>query len=836
MKSFSVTRKLLIGVVASSLVALALTFGLAFHGFKERFEAQRHSDLTLYARERARTEQQIFDDLRAKHAAATEALQLRLAHSDLTASAEEFERRFPLQPDGTRRSRPELFDGLANGAGSYMYGIGSFMARGAELTAEDKTLLLGAMRVVFSTGTADPSRFDNFYFFTPDDRMIMFAPRRADRLIYYRQDAPASFRFSGEEMAQLPRPENNPQGVMRCSRLRALLSDSRRATLTTGCFTPVYLNGRYVGAWGNSLQIGSYLLRAVNEAPAGAESLIVNGQGSLIAYPGFETPGRAEASVVQLYENNLHLTQLVQRIRQSGRRYGVLETSDGRHIISYGHVEGPDWYFLTTTSTASVVREAATAALVLVAAGALVLALQIAIVWWLVRQVVTRPLKRLAARHADGAEATDVEDIEARRDEVGGLARALSAAKARSDDLLRTLETRVQERTAELERANAAKTSFLTNMSHELRTPLNGVVALSELLKARQTEPEAREMAGLITASGRMLEQVVNDILDVSKIEAGQLKLETTPFSLRECLTRISELHRAAARAKGVELNCRISPDADGWYLGDPVRLTQILSNLLSNAVKFTERGAVTLTAKASPRGLRISVKDTGVGFDADAARRLFRRFEQADASITRKYGGTGLGLSISQSLAEMMGGDIQARSTPGKGSTFTLAVALTPTEPPQGAAMAAQPVEFAGDAPARPPRILLAEDHPTNQRVVALVLEQIGVDLTIVENGRDALDHAQASAYDLILMDVQMPEMDGLTATRAIRRFEAEVGRPRTPIVSLTANALPEHVKMSLEAGSDRHLAKPLRPDALIALVQELARPRVDLAATEAA
>ena len=371
------------------------------------------------------------------------------------------------------------------------------------------------------------------------------------------------------------------------------------------------------------------------------------------------------------------------------------------------------------------------------------------------------------------------------------------------------------------EAANAAKSEFLANMSHELRTPLNGIVSMADMLRARLTGPTEQEMADLITSSSRMLEQVVNDILDSSRIQAGQLKLEQTPFQLEPCIRSIASLHAATAAAQGVVLTCHVSPRAAGEYLGDPIRVGQVLSNLLSNAVKFTASGRIDVRVGLTPRGLRLLVRDTGIGFDSEAAARLFNRFEQADASVTRRYGGTGLGLSISAGLVRAMGGQIECRSIPGKGSVFSVVLPLPRTGDAQAAAAPGVSCEACADG--RAMRVLLAEDHPTNQRVVALVLEPLGVDLTIVDNGRKAVEAAAQRAFDVILMDVQMPEMDGLTATRLIRRHEAATRSPRTPIVSLTAHALGDHVTASLAAGSDLHMAKPIRPEVLIQTLIDL-------------
>jgi signal transduction histidine kinase len=373
---------------------------------------------------------------------------------------------------------------------------------------------------------------------------------------------------------------------------------------------------------------------------------------------------------------------------------------------------------------------------------------------------------------------------------------------------------------AQAEASNAAKSQFLANMSHELRTPLNGIIALTELLERRQGDPTSRDMARTIVASGRTLEHVVNDILDVAKIEAGQLKFELAPFNLGEVLSNTVDLHRATAEAKGICLELLIPPAAAGVYEGDRTRIGQVVSNLVSNAVKFTHSGSVRVTVRRRSRGLCIYVADTGIGFDHATADRLFQRFEQADVSTNRKYGGTGLGLSICRSLAEMMGGRIGGRSRPGAGSVFAVLLPLqrlSEAAPVHASADDAGPLAAAVDSPVERLRVLFADDHPVNRQVVALILEPLGIDLTEVEDGALAVEAYTNGTFDLVLMDVQMPVMDGLAATQAIRDIERSTGRPRTPIVSITANAMPEDVRRSLEAGSDAHLAKPIRPDKLI-------------------
>ncbi|MDP2259163.1 MAG: ATP-binding protein [Caulobacter sp.] len=369
------------------------------------------------------------------------------------------------------------------------------------------------------------------------------------------------------------------------------------------------------------------------------------------------------------------------------------------------------------------------------------------------------------------------------------------------------------------EAANRAKSEFLANMSHEIRTPLNGVMGVASALAQTPLTDAQAEMVGLIETSGQTLEAILADVLDLARVEAGRLELKAEPFDLGDCLNSAAALFRPAVEGKALGFDIDIAPEAQGAFVGDAVRIRQILCNLLSNAVKFTSTGRLGLRAAArdEARGrtrLTLTVSDTGIGFLPEVKARLFERFQQADGSITRRYGGTGLGLAISRALAEAMGGDLEAESTPGEGATFTLTLYLTRAAKPAAAEPVALSALSHGE---REPRVLLAEDHPINRKVVELLLGQVGVDLVSVENGAEAVEAAAAGSFDLILMDMQMPVMDGLTAIRAIRQDERARRAPPTPIWALSANALPEHIEASMAAGADGHLTKPISGGALI-------------------
>ncbi|HEY5409694.1 MAG TPA: ATP-binding protein, partial [Caulobacteraceae bacterium] len=382
------------------------------------------------------------------------------------------------------------------------------------------------------------------------------------------------------------------------------------------------------------------------------------------------------------------------------------------------------------------------------------------------------------------------------------------------------------------QKANRSKSEFLANMSHEIRTPLNGVVGLVDVLSRTDLNGHQREIVDIIRSSGVTLERLLNEVLDLARIESGCMEVRNETFDLARTVRDVAGLAELRARDKGVGFRLEMDAAASALVHGDPDRLKQILLNLLSNAVKFTSIGEVCLEVVAMTidevRCFRFEVSDTGVGFSMEDKERLFQRFEQADGSITRRFGGSGLGLAIAFELAGLLGGWIDAESIEGEGATFTVQLPLpeasgraaeqTPDDGPSKGAVDA-------DLPALRARVLLAEDHPINRKVVELILQTAGADLTSVENGALALEAFRAGAFDLVLMDVQMPVMDGLTAIRAIRAHEQAAALASTPIVALTANALPEHVKASADAGADAHLTKPITAASLLPLVEQLVR-----------
>lgn len=472
---------------------------------------------------------------------------------------------------------------------------------------------------------------------------------------------------------------------------------------------------------------------------------------------------------------------------------------------------------------------------------ALILALGTLLVAGALAMFTSRALARPLERLREGIQAVSEGRLETIRvsrtgDEIeylgesfNSMIRALAQSREEVRQYQELLEKRIQERTVALERATAqalaasrAKSEFLANMSHELRTPMSGVLGMLDMVLESSLEAEQRDQ--LLTAKNCAVSllALLNDILDLSKIEAGKMVLEEVPFDVRLAVAESMDAVRPHARAKNLALRTVIERGAPAWIVGDPMRFRQILNNLLSNAVKFTLEGRVELHLRrageaASPR-LMIEVSDTGIGIPADKLGAIFEEFTQADGSTSRKFGGTGLGLAITRKLVRMMGGEITVKSEVGKGSTFRVELPCREVAGPPGAPSVAE-TEPSPAEEARKATILVAEDNLINQRVVAAMLRREGYQVETAAHGGEAIAALERLRPDLILMDIQMPVVDGLEATRRIR---ANPRWRRLPIIALTAHAMAGDRDLCLASGMDDYLTKPVNRTQLVAAIEK--------------
>jgi PAS domain S-box-containing protein len=402
-------------------------------------------------------------------------------------------------------------------------------------------------------------------------------------------------------------------------------------------------------------------------------------------------------------------------------------------------------------------------------------------------------------------------------------------AAARDVTERKRVELELKQARAVAESASRTKSDFLASMSHEIRTPMNAIIGIADLLAKTPLSAEQNKYVQIFRRAGDNLLHLIDDILDLSKVESVQIELEHTGFSLNNLLEKVTEMVAVKAHEKGLALVCNIAPKVPTDRVGDPTRLRQVLVNLLGNAIKFTESGEVALrvapdAGSSVPGALRFTISDTGIGIAAEKLGAVFERFTQADSSTTRRYGGSGLGLTISKRLVELMGGRIWVESQVGKGSVFSFAVPLEIRARIRTRHRTAVTVGTGPESALPALRVLLVEDSPDNRTITVAYLKDTPYRVDIAENGSIACEKFTAGHYDLVLMDRQMPVMDGLTATRAIREWEQANRRPPTPIVALTAAALKGDQEQCMAAGCTAYLTKPIKQEVLLQAIKELA------------
>jgi signal transduction histidine kinase/ActR/RegA family two-component response regulator len=582
--------------------------------------------------------------------------------------------------------------------------------------------------------------------------------------------------------------------------------------------TPIFINDTFMGAIGNDIVVGQMLDRVLKYKLRGTTNLLINSEGYLVAHPIFQEKIKSSQSLLTVsdlkdsdpYIEKIYLTAKNELPfdRDKGNAHVFDVGSDS--LVAIGKIAGPNWYLITLYPKSLISAAALNSSRYVLIFGCISLILELFLLMRLLKAKLARPLKSLVTT----VQQVSSGDLKAKvtmktRDEFEILGNAFN-------EMTYNLELSRAESQAAMDKAVEAarvKSDFVASISHEMKTPLNGILGMTHFLNDTNLSDEQRKYATLITESGNNLLAIVNQVLDVSKIDAKKMELTETQFSLKKLLEDIYSFNHFVAKQKGIPIDMESSvTEEERPFVGDPDRIKQILNNLISNALKFSDMGSVLISVTEAGRSdhtrrIRFVVRDQGIGMDEETQQKLFQPFTQADMSMSRQYGGTGLGLYIVKSFVTLMNGAVGVKSTPGEGSEFWFEINLGVGAAPE--AKEAPPVAITSTPEITLP-ILVVEDNFVNQVLTEALLKKLGYTSIVAKDGQEALDMFENGKFCLILMDCQMPVMDGFESTREIRKKEK--GESRIPIIALTANTENDNRQVCLDAGMDDMLSKPVK------------------------
>lgn len=835
-----------------SLIIIVLSLGI-YVVVKQLLEDRVVTKIALAAESRAFQESQLFEHIELAHSSAARTLTALLDEQDqigITLPPNDFDALFYDFGDGSYRTRPELFDGTLLPNGRYVSGTGGVLPAGVALTDERKHFLENTFNVVQEVGSAHYPEFLSYYFFTLNGELIIRAPDREDKLLFYRQDAPANFSLNGFELTRVISPELNPNGDFRCTSLQPIASAPATNGWTTGCHLPFYWKGQHYGAFGSSIQLMTLMTDSIANPLDGAENMIITADGKLVAHPRLTVEDESlEANLDIMTSSNEDIKAIYADIQAHSGEENWFSSLDAVDLyVAVGRIRGLNGFYVVAYPKSLISDEASAAALNILYAGLLALVVTLLTLTRTVRRTVTEPLNHLRIRTKQLALGKFDDDDDADADAAGEIkALAVSTERMARDlaQIIGNLEETVDERTRDLanardvaQRASAAKTNFLANMSHEIRTPLTGIIGMLDLLSREPLPRSSKSYLDMARKSSSLLLNLVNDILDISRLEAGKFAVRPTTICISEAIEETTESLTLLARQKHLRLNVSSSLTEPLWVLGDLKIIRQILINLVGNAIKFTERGSITVNMDADISGtpdqdevahLTLSVKDTGMGFSPQQLAKLYERFEQLEehqtSSSTEK--GTGLGLSIVKELVDLIGGTIDCESTRGHGTVFTVRLPLPKSHPSKQQLEDAVALANALDneSALEGIRILAVDDNEINRVIIEKVCEQLGAQITVLESGADMVARLSIADFvnkiDILLMDINMPVMDGLETLAAIRMLpgNAQV----VPAIALTADAIDGTAERMKAGGMDGYVTKPIDPAMLVAAILAL-------------
>jgi signal transduction histidine kinase len=741
---------------------------------------------------------------------------LRLTQTAGQDPQAEFEHWFVRYPDGLIRVRPELdnFKRLPS----------IYIRSQVTLTADIRRQVMVAFNLLREWGAPMTMRYYSAYIDLPGIALIMYSPS-----VNWGQLSDSKTNNYDYPPVRNSAPDRNPK---RLNTWTEVYFDDKASIWMLSTITPADQHGQWIGTVSQDISIEALVKHTTaQQETAGTYSLIIDEKNQLIAHPQLMEKIRTSAGNLQLDKLADPLLQSFAKTAYASANWPSLaESSDGKYYLGIGRIQGPNWFFISVYPKALLEERAFVSARTILIAGLIGLVIELLLLAWIIRRQIGSPLRHLTQQirqldYTNIATSWKISHhIKSRKDELGELSKTFDEMVVELINYQNHLEELVAERTEKLRVANSIKSDFLSHMSHEIRTPINGVLGLAELMLSEKHTPETTQRVEMIYNSGNYLLEIVNDILDLSKIEAGKLQLESLPISLNDLVSDVKSVFASHAKHDVVELTTMIADDTPTHVYTDPHRLKQILVNLIGNAYKFTEQGHITVSVTPlSDTTLKFSVSDTGIGISPDKIEHLFHAFTQADESTTRNFGGTGLGLTICKELVELMGGEIGVTSTLSAGSCFYFTLPLSiAKEIPSPKKLLSTAKTHAIKASIK---ILVAEDNMVNQAVIKGMLNKLGATPDIIENGELVVEYFKTSDVnvDVIFMDCEMPIMDGWDASQALRNknIRRANGEPIL-IIGLSAHAIEGASQRALASGMDDYLTKPLSMTALIAKLQQ--------------